>query len=133
MKDRILLSKQIPPIYETLRDKFGVDWDSGLIIAFDGRIHSKETPQPQKIIHEEVHLKRQNKIGNEVWWKLYIENEKFRLDEEILAYMAEAKFLKKNIKDRELLFHLKRELAYNMSNEMYGNIISLREALSILI
>lgn len=131
-KDKIIISHKKPEIYQVLHDKFGVDWDNGLIIAYDGKIHCKEIPQAQKIIHESIHLNRQKEIGNEVWWRLYIESEQFRLDEEILAYLEEAKFLKKNIKNREHLFRYIRELADNMSSGIYGRIVTREQAIKIL-
>jgi hypothetical protein len=131
-KDRILISHEIPAIYPQLEAKFGVSWDNGLIIAYDGRVHCKQIPPAQKIVHEEVHLLRQKKMGNEVWWKLYLENEKFRFDEELVAYLAEANFIKKHIKDRELVFHAISDIASSFSSSTYGKIIDKGEALRLL-
>lgn len=131
-KPKLVYSSEIPPIYPQLREKFGADWDNGVIIAYDGRIHAKEVPAPQKWIHEGVHLDRQKEIGNEAFWRLYLESDQFRLEEELLAYLAEADFIKKNIRDREARFHLIMEIARGFSSSLYGGIIGTQEAYRLL-
>lgn len=130
--NEIVVSHEKPPIYDRLHSCFGVDWDDGLIIAFDGKIHSKGEPQPSKIVHEAVHLERQSKIGNANWWKLYFESDSFRLEEEKLAYMAEAAFIKKYVKNRDHRFSMIRQMAHAMSDGIYGKIISKDEAFKLL-
>ena len=132
MTRQVIIKKEKPPIYDSLKNKFGVDWEDKIIIAFNGAIWCKEEPAPQKIVHEIVHLDRQDEIGNDAWWKLYLENDQFRLEEEMRAYLAEAKFIKKNINNREHVFHLLREIAQSMSSSVYGNLISTADALTFL-
>ncbi len=132
MKQKLVYSNEIPKIYPQLQEKFGADWDKGVIIAYDGKIHAKEIPAPQKWIHEEQHLIRQKEMGNEAWWRLYLESDEFRLEEEILAYVAEADFIKKNINDREARFHIIRDIAHSFASDLYGGIISMQDALKIL-
>lgn len=129
---KLIYSDKIPAIYPQLQEKFKADWDQGVIIAYEGKIHSKEQPEAQKWIHEEQHLLRQAELGDKAWWNLYLESSQFRLEEEILAYLAEVKFIKRNIKDRELRFHLIRDIAINFASELYGSIISVDDALKIL-
>lgn len=128
----LVVSHVIPPIYGELKKKFGVNWDKDLIIAWDGKIHSKGDIWPQKIVHEQVHLKQQEKLGNEAWWKLYLESDVFRFQEELLAYRAEANFIKKYIKNREDKFHIIREIAKNFSGETYGNLVNFDEAMKLI-
>lgn len=132
MKQKLVYSDQIPQIYPQLKEKFGVDWDRGVIIAWNGKIHSKEIPPPQKWIHEAEHLLRQQEIGNEAWWHLYLESEQFRLEEETLACIAEANFIKRNIKNRELKNRILMDIAKVFSGEMYGGLISFNDAMKIL-
>lgn len=130
--DKLVYSKEIPPVYQQLHDMFGVEWEDGLIIAWDGKIHCKETPYPQKWIHEEVHLIRQKEIGNEAWWRLYMENPEFRFDEELLAYRAETDFLKKNVSNREDCFQMIRLVARSFSSGIYGNLLTTEEAFRLI-
>lgn len=129
----IEISHEVPAIYEILNARFDASWNNGIIIAYDGRIHCKNDVEPQKLIHEKVHLDRQAGIGNDVWWTCYLEDPAFRLQEEKLAYKAEAVFLKKYIKDREIVFHMLRELASNMASDIYGRMVTKEEALTLLI
>lgn len=130
--NQIPISHEIPSIYESLNKKFGVKWEDKIIIAFDGKIHCIDNPAPQKIIHEKVHLDEQKRIGNEVWWRAYLEDDNFRLEEELKAYRIESNFLKKYIKNREVRFHFINEMADSISSSVYGNIITKQEALKFL-
>jgi len=129
--NQILVSHEIPLIYEKLSMQFGVDWDKGLIIACEGKIHCKNNPEPQKIIHEAVHLNEQKEIGEEAWWRLYLESPDFRLQQEVLAYKAEVDFLKKYVKNREHRFFMVKAIVDALTSSMYGNLISREEAFKL--
>ncbi len=128
----IQTSPNKPPIYEKLRLRFGVDWDKGLIIAWEGVIYSTFKPTAAKIVHESIHLKEQARLGNEAWWMLYFDDPAFRLNQEKMAYRAEAQFIKRNIKNRDHAFHMIREIADALSSSVYGCIISRQEAFDFL-
>lgn len=130
--NQIPYSNEKPPVYDRLASKFGVNWNDGLIIAYDGKIHSKTHPEPAKIMHESVHLAEQKRLGNEVWWECYFTSDEFRREQEILAYKAEARFLKKYIKNREVLYHMVQEIADNLASSVYGNLMSKSEAFKII-
>ncbi len=129
---KIIIKKEIPPIYDRLHQKFGIKWDDGVIIAYDGAIWCKENLEPQKIIHENKHIERQKEIGNDAWWQLYLDNDVFRLEEEVVAYRAELEFIKRHIKNREMVFHAKRDIAENLSSSIYGNMVTKQEAMKLL-
>ncbi len=128
----ITFSTECPEIYKRLEVAFDVNWDEGLIIAYNPTIYCKFRVTPEKIVHESVHIKRQDEIGVDLWYDMYIANPSYRLEEEVLAYKAEYKFLKKYVKDRELLFRLKRDMAHNLSSPVYGNLVGLDEALKLI-
>lgn len=121
-----------PKIYDRLHKVFNVEWDKGIIIAYDGKIYCKTNPPPQKIYHEAIHLYEQEKLGNEIWWEMYITSDKFRLDEELKAYRAEVKFIRKAIKNRNDAFEMIRKISYDLSSGIYGNIISKDKALELI-
>ena len=129
----IEISHVIPPVYERLNLRFGADWEKGVIIAYNGKIHQKsKVVQPQKVIHEKVHLDEQKRIGNDAWWELYLTDDAFRLEQETMAYKTEANFIKKHIKQREHRFQMIRELAHAFSSSLYGGIITPEQALKLL-
>lgn len=131
----VKFSTEIPDIYYRLRDTFGHDnvrWDDGIIIANKDTIHCKFTIPEEKVVHEVVHLEQQEKIGIDLWWETYLSNISFRLEQELEACCKEYRFLKKYIKNREIMYKIKQELANNLSSKQYGSIISYIEALKLI-
>ena len=83
---------------------------------------------PQDILeHEMCHLKRMGNNPDE-WIERYLADDKFRLEEEILAFIAQIK----SIKNRELRNIVRQEAATNLSSKLYGEIITYAEALKKL-
>lgn len=128
----LILSKECPPIYERLKRVFPIDWDDGVIIAYGMSVFCKYDLPPQKVIHELVHCKRQEAMGKELWWDLYLAKDSFRLEEEVLAYKAEYKFFCENVRDRNQRFEYLYELAQNLSSKQYDLKITGDEALRII-
>lgn len=128
----IKTSKEIPEIYHRLKTVFDIDWNDGVIIANGDTVHCKYEISPAKLVHESVHLKQQKKIGLSNWWEMYITMDSFRLEQEAEAYRKEYDFLKKNIKDREYAYRLKRELARQLASKQYGGIINFNDAITLL-
>ena len=128
----VTISDQIPSIYHTLHDKFGVEWDDGVIITHYPLVHCKFRLADQKIAHEAVHLKQQRDFGREAWWKKYIEDVDFRLSQEVEAYRTEVNFLQATVKDREKRNKAILHLARDLGSSMYGNIVSPTEALKLI-
>jgi hypothetical protein len=122
-----------PDIYPLLNKKFGVEWDNGVIITYGDTVHCKYHIPADKIIHENVHVKQQTDYGVKAWWDRYFIEEKFRLSQELEAYKAEAKFIKNNIKDRNGRYMFIHQMAKELSSSMYGNIITLDQALKELL
>lgn len=131
MKD-LKYSTEPPKIYERLREQFGVNFDDGLIIADGYTLCCKYEIPPQKVVHELVHSKRQEEIGKDLWWDLYLSKPSFRLEEEVLAYKKEYKFICDNIKDRNLRFEFLYEMAQTLSSKQYGSICTGDEAIALI-
>ena len=127
-------SREIPPIYEVLKRRFGIDWDgkAPVMIAWEGKIHCKNPCNAAEIVHEAAHLREQAKIGNEAWWRLYLDSDVFRFEQELIAYKAEADFIRKHVNNREAAFHMIREIVKNFSSPTYGNIVTREEAWKLL-
>lgn len=120
------------PVYQKLKEKFGVDWHKGLIMSYAPNIHYKyDTLSDEKWEHEMTHVRQQTAYGLEKWWEDYIADPKFRLSQEIEAYRNEVNFIRKTINDREYRFKLIRQIAKDLSSSMYGNIISCEDAINL--
>lgn len=128
----IKFSKEIPEVYKELHSKFGVEWKDGIIICYGNTIYCNQDVSPDKIVHETVHVKQQDKIGTEEWWRMYLDIPSFRLEQEVEAYRAEYQFVKRNIKNREAVFHFLKRMAKHLSSENYGGIITTDEAIELI-
>ena len=129
----IIISNEIPKeLYQKLVDKFNISWDAGVIICYGNVFHCKYHIDAPKYIHELVHSRRQEKIGKDLWWELYINKSEFRLEEEVLAYRAEYKFICENVFDRNTRFEFLYEMARNLSSPQYGSLISGSDAMKLI-
>lgn len=130
-------STEIPDIFYKLQEKFGVKWDK-LVIAYENTIYcntNKENLPNHLIIHEETHLRQQKDIGGaEIWYKKYINDPKFRLEQEIEAFRNQVKYLKTHI--QETTRDERREeisfMAETLSGLNYGYLVSYNEALRLI-
>lgn len=86
---------------------------------------------PDLLEHEKVHQKRQNKMSPERWWKMYLEDERFRLIEESEAYKAQAEYVEKNY-NRQGRRLIRKELPKHLSSRLYGNLITKQIAEEII-
>lgn len=82
-----------PPIYDELCRAFPIA-GKPMIFAWGGRIFNPQNilVLPILIAHETVHGVRQ--AGDiEGWWRRYIDDAAFRLDEEVRGHLAEYEYL----------------------------------------
>lgn len=124
-------SSEKPPIFNKLHDAFGVEWGGNLCIAYADTIWHSKPLDPSVIVHESVHLMRQNGKSDE-WFEKYIKDPKFRFGEEILAYREQYKFIKDTHKDRNIVARLLYKLASDLSSPMYGSIVTQAEAMKLI-
>lgn len=128
------ISTDIPPIYETLHEKFGANWDDFILITVGDTVYTKDIGiiRDDLIIHEKVHEVQQRKEGPAIWWKKWIDDPVFRFEQEKSAYQVQLIWLKKNIKNREDRAKYVHSMAKNLSSSFYGNLISMQNALELL-
>lgn len=128
----MIFSTEKPKIYSKLHDKFGVDWDKGIIITCGETIHCKHQLQPQKVHHEVTHTLQQEEIGEDNWWTKYLSDVSFRLEQEVQAYEVEAKWIMDNVKDKNLRYELIRGIWIDLSSSIYGNIVTFEQAKTLI-
>lgn len=98
------------------------------IFALGEDIYTDYALTPDLLVHEQVHLKQQAKIGVKEWVYDFLESPKARLEFELEAYREQLK----SIKDREKRNKIRIESATNLSSGLYGNIISRSDAFNLL-
>lgn len=83
------------------------------------------------IEHEKTHTAQQ---GSDVdgWWEKYLSDKTFRLQQEIEAYRAQYRYICAHVRDRNKRFNYVRAFAQSLSGPMYGNIISIPTAISLI-
>lgn len=88
-----------PPNFDKIAAALPGAHKEGVIFAYHPYVykpHGAPKLPPELIAHEAVHLKRQAEGGGpEQWWNDYISSAAFRLEEEGLAHLAEARALAK--------------------------------------
>ena len=127
MKEVIFRIGQKPPNWDLLVKTFNVKWEN-TVVTFGNNVYSEKPISNDLIAHELVHVKQQGKNPN-LWWKKYIADKAFRLDQEVEAHIAQMKDIKKHSgKDRNYIAVARARLASYLSSSMYGNCISYDEA-----
>ncbi len=114
------------PHLDKFKERFDVS--DKTLFAWDNVIYSHYPVSSDLIIHESTHHRQQDKYGLEEWLKYYLEDDKFRLKMEIEAYRNQLE----SIKDRNQRAKLRIEVSKHISSKLYGEIISLEEALRVL-
>lgn len=117
-----------PPVYDKCKEKFDINWNKGIAFAYDGNIYCKRKLLKSKIAHEKVHIEQQTEMGVEKWWDKYLEDDKFRLSQEMEAYTGEVIFLMIHERDYKKRDKMLEKILRDFSSSMYGNIISYEAA-----
>ncbi len=127
----IKLSPYPPPqkLYKRLKLHFGTDFEDGIIFVYGDTIHTKYKMTQDLYDHEATHVRQQEKIGKEKWWDMYLAVPIFRLEQELEAYRAQYKTIKKEVKNREKVFKNLHRIAKDLSGPMYGNLLTYQEAM----
>lgn len=126
----MIISTRKPPIYDLLRDKFGVRWDgpSGVIIAYGDTVYTASGGlTPDLRVHEQTHLDQQKKIGVDIWWKRYLDDKVFRFEQELEAYRNQAAYLRSSISNHKKLYG-KLGFIWGCMASYYDGMCTLEEA-----
>jgi len=119
-----------PPNYAELVEVF--DPSPTTVFAWDGTIYVHpdfaDVHLPNDLIaHESVHFVQQRTVGGpEAWWRRYIDEPQFRLEQEVEAYRAQWKVLMRRPK-RERFARL-YAITCDLGGPMYGNLVTPAEA-----
>lgn len=124
------ISISIPEIYWLLHKEFGVKWEDGLVITYGDTVYCKYPISEDLKVHEATHIEQQAKMGVELWWKTYITDVKFRLEQETAAYINQARYIKENFSRHDRRKHF-NHMADSMVR-MYGGMCTKEQAMDIL-
>ena len=124
---KVEIKNEFPPNYEQIKKVF--ELHKGIIFTYGNTIYNPDNAYIDRPLleHEKVHIKQQG-WNVRKWWKKYLSDENFRLNQEIEAYQKQYE-VAESLYNRNDLFNLLKSMAFDLSGEMYGNIISYQEAI----
>lgn len=115
------------PLMDKYKARFPITYET--IFAYDNDIYTNYKLSQDLLIHENVHLEQQNRIGLDKWVDGFLNDDAFRLEMEIEAYKKQIASISDPNKRRKLIMIC----AENISSDLYGGIISLSDAFDILV
>lgn len=126
-------TSRLPPkgIYEKCQEKWGVDFET-TVFTYGNTIHSKQPVSDDLLAHELTHVKQQTETDKDVWWHKYFEDPAFRFQQELEAYRNQYKWILAHVRDRNAQARGLLHCAKSLSGSMYGNMLTLSEALKLI-
>lgn len=129
------IEKTYPPNYAEICAVIpAVQEKEGIVFTYGDTIYnpSDAVIEDHLDLHESIHCKQQEKMGIENWWKEFLADPVFRLEQETEAYQAQYQFVFKTY-GRGSASMLLKQIADDMSGSMYGNILTRKEARKLII
>ena len=124
-----------PPNYDAICEAFPRAKLRHVIFAYFPHIYMPDGGSLDIAVrcHEEVHLQRQSFLGPEAWWNKYINDPAFRLDEEIVAHIAEAdKLLEREGANRRNRKRIAAIVGLRLANPLYKYDIKVKAAEKVI-
>jgi len=119
-----------PPNRQQIVDALG-DAPATAVYAYGDAIYSpsgSKTLPLHLVVHEQTHLAQQRRAGGvEAWWRLYLSDGGFRLEQEVEAYRAQLGAMNRQERRR-----LRCKLARDLAGPMYGHVVAYERALELL-
>jgi hypothetical protein len=130
-----ILNEQCP-IHSRIKEKFGPLVDKA-IFAWGDTIYNPAGASISHplLLHELVHAdqQRNHPQGVEGWWELYLQSDKFRLEQEIPAHRMEYKTfceMKKEGRNERRLYL--KSIVSRLSGPLYGNLMTFEKAKQVI-
>ncbi|HEX6992373.1 MAG TPA: hypothetical protein VF151_10825 [Gemmatimonadales bacterium] len=124
-----------PPMFEEIDATFNVA-GKPILFAWGDKIYNPENAPVTRALqaHEYVHGTRQGHADRniEAWWKRYIADPQFRLEEEIPAHRAEYQFLRRSTRDRNRWNAYLVTVAGKLASPLYGKLVTDAQARQML-
>lgn len=131
----MIVRVEYPPIIQAIDAKFNVVGKAILYAWGDTIYNPMGVAIPKQLmVHEWVHGDRQEKTEGrvEAWWKRYIEDAEFRLNEEIPAHQMEYMAYRNLQKDRNARAIYMQRVARKLASPLYGSLIAYKDAMKLL-
>jgi len=121
--------KDWPPNIKAIRKVFTLP--KGVIFTYGNVIYNPYGARLGKslIAHECVHIGQQEKYGVEKWWKRYLVDAEWRLEQELEAHRIEYITFCTITYSREKRNKFLFEISSRLAGPMYGRLLTIREAM----
>lgn len=124
-----------PPLFDEIAAVFPDARQPGVLFCFGSAIYAPGPPRPirrELVAHEQVHCDRQG-VDIEGWWRRYLADEAFRLEEELPAHVAEFRSLCEQyrfqwISARAMRRTFATAIGRKLAAPLYGRMISAEDA-----
>lgn len=127
------LSNTKPPIWEEAQKAFNFEDDKPIFFSFGNIIYNPNNAHlsADLLRHEETHMEQQMHSPEVamIWWRRYIADPVFRMEQEGEAFGAQYAFICQSVKDPNYRYKNLVALAQAMSAPLYGGVISVNEAI----
>ena len=128
------ISTKKPPrwLLGEVKKKWNIEWESSIIFTYNGVISSSLGKITEDLlVHESHHIVQQKECGgSKKWFKRYLEDDKFRYEQELECYRLQYQWLEKHVKNKSEKFRFLKHYAKSLSGSMYGNLTTFFEAMS---
>jgi len=121
-----------PPNFDRIKERFG-PLPHSVVFTYGDILYvpsGNRIPKDLKV-HEKVHTEQQGD-DPEAWWERYLEDDAFRLEQELEAYKKQFNFYKNNCKIKKQIPLFLDEITRVLSGPVYGNIISFDKAKKLI-
>ena len=125
----------LPPNWEEVKKRFPNADEERTVVAYGDKVYCKNVIyDPHLFIHEMTHCDRQglSEEGAKEWWTKYLTDDKFVIDEEIIAYKNQIRSFNMIVKDRNNQSKFVWAIASILSGPLYNNSIDIDTAVKRL-
>lgn len=122
------VARGYPPNYEQIRRKFKLRGRNVVFTYGDTVYNPNGDSIPDHLeAHEATHVEQQAISGPESWWKLYLNSPRFRLEQELEAYINQYRYIKEHYGRQDRIGLLKK-IAGDLASELYVVRLKRRDA-----
>lgn len=135
MKPKMRVVHAPPPLFDEIAAVFPEARQPGVMFCWGDKVYAPGPPRTiglEFFAHEQVHCDRQGS-DIEAWWRRYLVDPAFRLEEELPAHIAEFKSLceqhrAKWVSARAMRRTFAARVARKLAAPLYGRMISVEDA-----
>ncbi len=132
-KEYMKVTTEKPPCFEAADKLFKLEeLKIAAVFTYGSTIYNPSNVPltPELIRHEETHMQQQEGSDDvaATWWKRFIQDVDFRIEQEAEAYAAQYTLYCQQVKDRNKRALYLKEIGTMLASPMYGNVIGWLDA-----